>query len=583
MKLCKIALTPPIAAIIVSFGLMFDAFATDYYVSTNGLHVVDGVVWGTYMTDDGVAYNAYTSIQEAISKADAKDTVWVEDGFVCDSGECAPVDTLTGSNRVVLAKAITLRSRSGYVDESDPDDIKGAYIRGKYHSEERPCYSDSLRCVALTAAATLQGFVLENGASGVNGINRGGGGVLLNNANALVTNCIIRNCWAFNGGGINAQSAGTVACCVISNNSAKAIWNDQATGSWEGTGGGLFGSAKLYKCDIIDNWAYSKSGGADWSGAEMRDCLFADNEANGDVGGCKCVSSGRQYIYNTVISNNVSKGSAGGGLCVGYMGDSITTVSDSVITHNRGGNGAGVWSQEDSSGKKGGAILIRCRIENNTASGNGGGLYGARLHVTNCIVRGNTATYGGGVYAKSATAKCDIQVCNTLIADNEGKWSGGVGSNDSSAGSTMFINCTVAGNSANPTVGYSQGGAGAAGSTFVNTVFGGNSGQVDYNSVYAATNCCIRFKSDVDPETKGPGNFDKDPKFVGSGEMPYMIERTSPCRNKGLYDPDDPFFAWMTDGSVGSWALNGVERVSGSKPDLGCYEVKSYGLMMLVR
>ena len=197
---------------------------------------------------DGSEYS-YTTIQEAVAAATvAGDVVWVDDGFVCDSGECAPVDTLTGSNRVAVTKAITLRSKSGYVDESDPDHIKGAYIRGKYHSEERPCYSGALRCVALNAAATLQGFVLENGATGVNGINRGGGGVLMNKANALVTNCVIRNNWAFNGGGINAQGAGTVACCVISNNSAKAIYNDKETGSYEGTGGGFYGSAKLYKC-----------------------------------------------------------------------------------------------------------------------------------------------------------------------------------------------------------------------------------------------------------------------------------------------------------------------------------------------
>ena len=575
MKLAKFALTPPIMAISLALFAANRTEPVNLYVSENG-------DWNP----DGSEYS-YKTIQEAVAAATvAGDVVWVDDGFVCDSGECAPVDSNTGSNRVVIAKAITLRSRSGYVDESDPDHIKGAYIRGKYHSEERPCYSGALRCVMLNAAATLQGFVLENGATGVNAINRGGGGVFINNANALVTNCIIRNNWAFNGGGINAWSAGTVACCVISNNSVKAIWNDQATGSWEGTGGGLYGAAKLYKCDIIDNWAYSKSGGAEWTGAEMRDCLIANNESGGDFGGCKCSSSDRQYIYKTIISNNMAKVGSGaaGGLCVGYMGDGITTVSDSIITHNTGKNGAGVWSQENPSGKKGGAILIRCRIEGNTASVNGGGIYGARLHVTNCIVRGNKADYGGGVYAKSATAKCDIQICNTLIADNEGKWSGGVGSDSASpAGSTMFINCTVAGNSANPTVGYSQGGADAAGATFVNTVFGDNSGQVDYNTVLAATNCCIRFKSDVDPETKGPGNFDKDPKFVGSGEIPYMIERTSPCRNKGLYDPDDPFFAWMTDGSVGSWALNGVERVSGSKPDLGCYEVKSYGLLMMIR
>ena len=65
----------------------FGAATKDFYVSTNGLHEVGGVIWGTYVTEDGVAHNAYTNLQEAI-KANGKsgNTIWVEDGFVCDVG-----------------------------------------------------------------------------------------------------------------------------------------------------------------------------------------------------------------------------------------------------------------------------------------------------------------------------------------------------------------------------------------------------------------------------------------------------------------------------------------------------------------
>ena len=44
------------ACAVCAFG------AETYYVSTNGPHEVKGVVWGTYVTDDGVAYDAYTDL-----------------------------------------------------------------------------------------------------------------------------------------------------------------------------------------------------------------------------------------------------------------------------------------------------------------------------------------------------------------------------------------------------------------------------------------------------------------------------------------------------------------------------------------
>ena len=43
--------------------------AATVYVSTNSLHEVDGVLWGTYVTDDDVSHNAYTNLQQAINAA----------------------------------------------------------------------------------------------------------------------------------------------------------------------------------------------------------------------------------------------------------------------------------------------------------------------------------------------------------------------------------------------------------------------------------------------------------------------------------------------------------------------------------
>ena len=107
----KHVLAAAFAAAVVS-----SSFATDRFVSASGS-------W----TMPGMAGECYSDPQTALNAVKAGETVWLQDGFVCDSNK-----TLTISNygyaRVKLPNAaFTLRSESGRVDEAGG---KGAYIRG---------------------------------------------------------------------------------------------------------------------------------------------------------------------------------------------------------------------------------------------------------------------------------------------------------------------------------------------------------------------------------------------------------------------------------------------------------------------
>lgn len=92
------------------------SFATDRFVSASGTWKMPGM--------EG---ECYSDLQTALNAVTAGDTVWLQDGFVCDSNKTVTISGF-GYARVKLPNAaFTLRSESGRVDEASG---KGACIRG---------------------------------------------------------------------------------------------------------------------------------------------------------------------------------------------------------------------------------------------------------------------------------------------------------------------------------------------------------------------------------------------------------------------------------------------------------------------
>ncbi len=115
--------------------------------------------------------------------------------------------------------------------------------------------------------------------------------------------------------------------------------------------------------------------------------------------------------------------------------DSVVTIRDCVITGNAGSGIYVDWYSQPT--------IVNCRIEGNTATGNGGGInlaYEAIATIERCVIRGNSAQAGGGIYCYEGWP--DVISC--VISDNYAQMGGGIWWEDSVL---VLTNCTVYGNS----------------------------------------------------------------------------------------------------------------------------------------
>ena len=181
------------------------------------------------------------------------------------------------------------------------------------------------------------------------------------------------------------------------------------------------------------------------NGAILSGFTLTNGEAGGgnypDGGGVAYVyGSGGGIVTNCVLVNNLATNSAGGGayrvtlvncqLIGNYAeyggGACACTLINCALENNTGINGGGVYGGS----VFGQSVLNDCLLADNTAS-YGGGTYGGGI--TNCTIASNTATVqGGGIFGEAG-----IYVYNSIIYDNYSP----SGSNSFSA--KFFYCCTV--------------------------------------------------------------------------------------------------------------------------------------------
>lgn len=148
------------------------------------------------------------------------------------------------------------------------------------------------------------------------------------------------------------------------------------------------------------------------------------------------------------------------------------------------------------------------------AEGSGGGLLALSGAARECVISGNTGTFGAGV----AFGRLD----NCLIAGN----SGGDGSPPSIAGgasASVLVNCTVAGNRA-----WGRGGVSMTLAT--NCVVHGNTAE-EYSGNHG--DCTFAY-SCTTPDPGGEGNIVDDPLFVNAAAGDYHLQTGSPCIDAGM-------------------------------------------------
>jgi predicted outer membrane repeat protein len=131
----------------------------------------------------------------------------------------------------------------------------------------------------------------------------------------------------------------------------------------------------------------------------------------------------------------------GGGIFI--TDEHRVTIEDCAIINNKGQNGGGIYNS-------GQLTMDRCTVSNNSAYGQGGGIYmnwsgppAATLQLINCTISGNTAegSYGGGIY-------CGTQMflLNSTIVGNSITATASKGGGFANTGTAAFKNCIVANN-----------------------------------------------------------------------------------------------------------------------------------------
>ena len=225
--------------------------------------------------------------------------------------------------------------------------------------------------------------------------------------------------------------------------------------------------------------------------------------------------------------------------------------------------------------------------------------------VSNCVLAGNAAFYGGGGALSGTFNNCSFTSNSVSNGGAAAGIGGGAcyctlnnckldGNTASGAGGAYFCtlnNCILTGNSAVS----SFGGGGAEGSTLNNCILIGNTGGGTFrstlnncvmtgNSGFGASsgtlNNCISYYNDFDANfdpftqlnycctfplpAKGAGNFTNAPLFVNLAGGDLRLQSNSPCINSGR----NSYVSWPLD-------FDGNPRIQGGTVDVGVYEFQN--------
>ena len=475
------------------------------YVSDSNAYIGDGSSWASALAGNAESckYPGQTLLYEAMKEANPGTEVWVKKGtYTCSlsnnrnhafnigsgvkvigsfaGNEASTESRNTTANHTVLSgnigDGLIEIDNSYHVMNINPQEIEYADSAALDGVIIEKGYADGASFNSEGAGILVHmnsKFKIENSVIRKNRSSGNGSGIKLNTASKIsMHNCkildnepLVMSMWgqqySSNGAGIyNEGNLKMTGCSVVKNNNAargSGIYNADSlvlincsvdtniclnTYQPHAMGGGILnaGYCNIRGGTVNGNQTYTRGGGiSNNQGAVLciDNAIFSGNSCGmawGNSYGGGIYTDGNMLIKRSDVSNNTAMDGAGGIYVGGSASADVsqTTIAFNVVTS---GSGGGLLN--------GGTLLVNgCKISNNEAGGNGGGVYNPTMVRNSIIVNNKTGYpnyqyYGGGIVVGNGCQG----IYNSTIANNLNQ---GIASSDSD---TLIIrNCIVYGN-----------------------------------------------------------------------------------------------------------------------------------------
>ena len=206
----------------------------------------------------------------------------------------------------------------------------------------------------------------------------------------------------------------------------------------------------LENTQFINNTASSSGGGVSNQGAVVTATGAVFDQNTGGTGGAFANGNGGStHFVQSTFRNNHATGATGGG-AISTLGASMTLERSHVDRNTSDSQGGGVYSGNliDPSNT---VVLDHARLTQNSATGDGGGLYVSSESsvsiVDSAFSQNRSGSDGGGVFS-TGEVNLDRSLINSNHAANEGGRGGGVfnSGENGAPGTLSVLNSTLSGN-----------------------------------------------------------------------------------------------------------------------------------------
>ncbi len=174
-------------------------------------------------------------------------------------------------------------------------------------------------------------------------------------------------------------------------------------------------------------------------------CIVRNNNliaANGGgILGTKKITVNYCLLENNATTKPSSGEKWGGAICILSANSSVKNSTIRNNTHNNNGAGIGIDNV-------GGVVISDCVLSGNETTTNGGAICGYRIDdIHNCLIKGNKAGNGGGIYFRAFSGSGIAYNC--VIVDNEATNGAGGITYQGTTNALKVYNCIIANNKGN--------------------------------------------------------------------------------------------------------------------------------------